>query len=82
MGFLGPKYIFNSRYHFISILFFTVLYHLKRGLLEKGILVMRADRVLSRTWGSQGHKGTSNNQIDQRVNHKGDEMPIIHPSSD
>ena len=38
---------------------------------------MRADTVRPRTWGSQGHKVTSNTQIDQSVNHTGNGSSIL-----
>ena len=51
----------------------------QEGFPQKGILVVRADRVKPRTWGSQGHKITSNNRIDQSVNQKGVEAPKLTP---
>ena len=46
---------------------------------QEGRAGVHADRVRPGTYGSQGHKVTSNNQIDQSVNHKGNEVPTLTP---
>ena len=39
-----------------------------------------ADRVIPMTWGSQGHKVTSNTRIYQSVKQKGNEEPTLIPT--